>query len=644
MAIFSASFQGETGVTARFQDIIGSMARGGRAAKSLAVGGKVAAARKWEAEKAIPDILIEDPDDGSWLLVVGTPLPSAQMRAERNRPGFLRDFFSDPARSIATHLDGGFALLAYDAAEQRFIAASDYNRTVPMFYAVTPTGAYFCSSELALARLLQADIDPEGFAQAVHLGTPWGTRTRYAGVSMLAPASLLTIDAHLSAEETPYWRPQEEVTWRGGLDRVMDRWAPLLERSVSRFHRYKGDKDFLTDFTAGEDARLVLAQCHALGIKYRSHVGGFPEDLDVKVAELASKKEGFANTVTPFHLMKPEQAKEHATDIVLASDGYANFFTACIGHATRAQGETYDHSAIKLSGMPGGEAFRGTYYYRAKLLFPSLRGHFKPRFFTRLKYLLDFQRGLLQYPDEAFIADVHNAIEAALEDVKSHPDGIKVDHLLRLFQTCSWGMMHRGPAYLPLATADLTRSIYSLPPSVKKRGLLTKALTERLYPSLAWIKTQNGVPTVRRSLRRLPLFLPEYLAGLTAVVRGFNRRVLKLNQTGHSLKRHLRLDYNRGVFQTLFSDPPYEGMFQSAKTMKTGHLYNQVALNEILDGARKGQCRSLNLMSRIISQELAYRWVRDGDTGRVHYPTDAETRHRRQSQRPAGHLWAAAAE
>ncbi len=612
MAHFNACFRSDRGTVARFRDIVDGLARRGRIARLKSAAGTIATATVWEADKAIPDVLIEA--DGSWLLIVGTPLLSAQMRADCDRPGFLRGFLSDPARSIRTHLDGSFALIAYDGANQRVIAASDYNRTVPVFYAVRPTGAYFCGSELALAKMLQAEIDPEGFAQTIHLATPWGTRTRFAGISVLSPASILTIDANLAANEVPYWRPQEETVWQGGLDRIMDQWSPLVARAVERFQQYRGARDFLTDFTAGEDSRLVLAQCHALGDDYRAHVGGFSGDMDVKVAEHAAKEVGFALDVTPYSLIEPAQVKAHAEDIVLGSDGYANFFTACILFATESKDETYDRAAIKLSGMPGGEAFRGSYYYRAKLLFPSLSGHFEPRFFTRLKYLLDCHRGLLKFPDEAFLAGVHGAIDAALQEVKSCPDGTQVDHLLRMFQTCSWGMINRSPAYLPLATADLTRSIYCLPPGVKKRGALTKALTERLCPAVAWIKTQNGVPTVRRTVLRSPLFLPEYLASLSAVVRGFNRRVLKLNQSGRSLARHLRLDYNRSVFQTLFNDEPYRAMWQSAEAMKTGHLYDPVALNDILDSAREGQCRSLNLLSRIISQELAYRWVCSGDT------------------------------
>ena len=52
-------------------------------------------------------------------------------------------------------------------------------------------------------------------------------------------------------------------------------------------------KPVLADFTAGEDARLILAQCHALGIPYRAHVTGFADSIDVMIAKEAAKKVGF---------------------------------------------------------------------------------------------------------------------------------------------------------------------------------------------------------------------------------------------------------------------------------------------------------------------------------------------------------------
>ena len=170
----------------------------------------------------------------------------------------------------------------------------------------------------------------ETFVRIGTLGSPWGRRTRFVGISKLAPASVLTIDKNLAANESPYWQPKDEVVWRGGFDRIMDKWSPLVAGAVARYGEYKGDAPLLADLTAGEDARLVLAQCHALGIDYHAQVGGFAGVEDVEVVEHAAKEGGFPHTVTSYCLIEPAQLKAHAEQIVLASDGYANFFTAVL--------------------------------------------------------------------------------------------------------------------------------------------------------------------------------------------------------------------------------------------------------------------------------------------------------------------------
>src|SRR5262249_51414814 len=150
--------------------------------------------------------------------------------------------------------------------------------------------------------------------------------------------------------------------------------------------------------------------------------------------------------------------------------------------------------------VPGGEAFRGKYYPRAKLLFPSTARSFDLRFFTRLKYLLDYMPGLMNYPDQDFLDEVHSVMENSLRKVDKFPAGIQVDHLLREFQTCCWGLSIRKPFYLPFGLKAPTRSIYSLPPHFKSGGKLTKAATEILFPRLAHTKTLSHVPTIRKTL------------------------------------------------------------------------------------------------------------------------------------------------
>jgi hypothetical protein len=265
-----------------------------------------------------------------------------------------------------------------------------------------------------------------------------------------------------------------------------------------------------------------------------------------------------------------------------------------------------DYSIVKYCGVPGGEAFRGSYYLRGKALFPSKRSILDYNFFTRMKYLLDYHPGLLRYSDDDFLRAIHEMVEDNVEDVKGFPVGIQIDHMLRVFQTCFLGLKYKNPLYLPFATNEMTRSIYCLSPSYKRGGRLTKACTEILFPDLAFVKTQNGVPTIRRTMLRLPLFLPEYISVVKKISSGAVSRLFKWAQANKWYYSH---DLNAYIFTALLNTPPYSNWFSSSQAMITGHLYNPDPVNSILEKAKTGSCRWLPILGRVINQELAFRWV-----------------------------------
>ena len=113
---------------------------------------------------------------------------------------------------------------------------------------------------------------------------------------------------------------------------------------------------------------------------------------------------------------------------------------------------------MKYCGVPGGEAFRGSYYLRGKAFFPAKKSRLDHKFFTRMKYLLDYHPGLLKYPEKDFLDEVYEMVEDNLEDVKEFPVGTQIDYLLRVFQTCFVGLKYKNPLYLPFATNQMTRS------------------------------------------------------------------------------------------------------------------------------------------------------------------------------------------
>lgn len=557
------------------------------------------------SKKVIKDIIISDDDQGSWLALMGTPLVSRKPKEQEK--SFLEHFLSNPARALLESVDGNFAILAYDARRHRFIAATDFNSTTPIFYSISAQGAFFSSHELPLARLISPETDPFGFCHSINLGVTWDSHTRFKGLFKMVPNQILIVEEGQAFRTEQYWRPCDEAEWSGSLDDQVERWLSLLKEAVQKYYECSGRRPVLCDFTGGEDSRLMLAQCHALGIPVRGHVTGWPSDTDVVLAKSASHKIGIELIERRKEWITEEQLLDKVTDISLKSDAYQELTKACIEFATDNAHPLDDWGTVKYGGAPGGEAFRGSYYLRGKAIFPSKRSKLDLKFFVRMKYFLDFFPGLLRYPDDDFIREIHGIAESRLEDVEAFPVGTQIDHMLRSFQTSLMiGLKYRNPLYLPFATGPLTRSIYGLSPRYKKSAKLTRACTEILYPELARIRNQKGVPTIRKTLIRQPLFIPEKYVVIRDIVSGALSRLFKWKQSN---KWYYQQDRNTYIFTTLLKASPYINWFASSKTMITGSLYNSEILNTILDKARAGSCRWLPILGRIINQELAARWV-----------------------------------
>jgi len=555
-------------------------------------------------KKIIQNLIIRDNKQGSWLAVIGTPL--VRMKSEQEEQAFLAEFLKNPADVMRHNIDGNFAVFAYDAPRNRFIAATDFNNTTPIYYTVSPMGALFSSHELPLARFVKPEIDPFGFSQLINIGATWGSYTRFRNIKKMLPCQISIMDNNKELYTERYWRPQDETQWIGTFDDHIEKWIVYLKDAVWKFYECSDRKPAIADFTAGEDSRLILALCHNLGIPFKAHVTGLDNEIDVIVAKRAAKKVGFDLIERQKHWITEEQLLANASNISLDSDAYQDFFALCVEFATDTTNPLDDYSIVKYGGAPGGEAFRGSYYLRGKALFPSMRTGLDYKFFTRMKYLLDYHPGLVRYPDDNFLRETYATVENTLEDVKGFPIGTQIDHLLRVFQTCFIGLKYKNPFYLPFATNKMTRSIYCLPPHEKRGGRLSKACTEILFPELAFIKTQNGVPTIRKTLLRMPLFMPEYVSIIKKITSGAVSRLLKWKQAN---KWYYSNDLNAYMYTTLFNTPPYSNWFLSSHTMITGQLYNPEVVNPILSLAKSGSCRYVPLLGRIINQELALRWV-----------------------------------
>jgi hypothetical protein len=419
---------------------------------------------------------------------------------------------------------------------------------------------------------------------------------------------VVIVDEKNNLRQEYYWKPEDEEPWAQNFDTVLERWASSFTDTVRMFYDRSTVKDVVwTDFTGGEDARLLVAACHALKLPYRALIRGFPEQADVIVAINAAKEAGFELVIDQGSLNREAEVMS-ARDVCLSTDGYGSFFhwlSRWVGYCSNA---SLAYKYLHFSGVPGGEAFRGTYYRRAKIFFPSISGSFDYRFFSKMKYFLDFLPHLFNN-DETFVDECLDDIRASLASVNKFPAAIQVDHLLREFQTCRWGLSTKHPFYFPFGCKTMTRSIYSVPPRFKNRGRLTRACTEILFPRLAHTKTQSGVPTIRRTVARAPLFWPEYLAEVKKVLHGLSRRYLHLRQSSKNLPMRHREDFHASNMRALLNTKPFSDWFESKSSMLTGGFYAGDRLDSLLRDAKYGRCRYVQVLGRLINQELACRYV-----------------------------------
>jgi len=155
----------------------------------------------------------------------------------------------------------------------------------------------------------------------------------------------------------------------------------------------------------------------------------------------------------------------------------------------------------------------------------------------------------------------------------------------------------------------MTRSIYQIPPGYKSNGKITRACTEKLFPQLAFMKTEMGIPTIRQTYRRFPLFSPGYINQTKKLISGVQNRFLKFGQTKKSLSIHHRTSNHQLTMKKILDSGPYAPWFKSADTMLTGEYYNADYINEMLTSARAGNCNKLITLGRVINQELLCRHV-----------------------------------
>ena len=141
MSYFVCGFKTQAVFFNGYEEVLAQIVPNHLRSDLLRIEGKSASLAIYGNMKVIQNVVIYNDELGSWLVMIGTPL--VRLRSEHEKLAFLADFLNRPAETMRDKIDGNFAVFAYDAANDKLIAATDFNNTTPIFYTASPIGVLF---------------------------------------------------------------------------------------------------------------------------------------------------------------------------------------------------------------------------------------------------------------------------------------------------------------------------------------------------------------------------------------------------------------------------------------------------------------------------------------------------------------------
>jgi asparagine synthase (glutamine-hydrolysing) len=277
--------------------------------------------------------------------------------------------------TFLTRINGMFAFALYDRRKHRLLLARDRFGVKPLYFAEVG-GALLFGSEIKafLAHPgFSAKVDAEGLVEYMTFQNFFGTRTLFAGVSLLPAGATLTVDC---AARAPLPAPRRYWDFRfaesSGISRpeAVDRLDGLFRQAVSR--QLMSDVPIGTYLSGGMDSGSITT----LAARELPGMLSFTVGFDLSSAsglELAFDERGVAERIAAL------AGTEHY-EMVLKAGDMERCMEALVWHMEEPRvGQSYPNfyaaklasrfGKVVLSGAGGDELFAGYpwRYYRAAI-------------------------------------------------------------------------------------------------------------------------------------------------------------------------------------------------------------------------------------------------------------------------------------
>jgi hypothetical protein len=226
--------------------------------------------------------------NGNLLLVSGVPvdlLGDLDHRLTRVAEGDYRE-----AAQSLSELDGAFAILFWDSANQKLVVVTDFLGMQPLYTLMLPDGFCLATEMKATAASghCRLELDPLGWAMLVCLGHFAEDVTSLRGVRRVPPASVMIYDVVTRQwEMSTYWRwPEPRPALR--LESIDT--GELVDRFRHHLLAYEvHHRNAVALLSGGFDSRLILATLAREGRRPRGLALSHANDMDDADGRLALK-------------------------------------------------------------------------------------------------------------------------------------------------------------------------------------------------------------------------------------------------------------------------------------------------------------------------------------------------------------------
>ncbi|HEY0546869.1 MAG TPA: asparagine synthase-related protein [Pyrinomonadaceae bacterium] len=199
---------------------------------------------------------------------------------------------------LLKHARGVFAAVHYQMKTGKLFLISDKPGIRPLYYWADENLFIFASALRILESLevIPKVLDLRAVTEMTGLGYPLGSRTPYAGLSLLKAGEVLEVEAK-NIMRRRYWRWDEIEPSRGNEDEMLRETREAFMRGVALRHR--ADTTTVAYLSGGLDSRCTVAALAELGARVHTFNFALPNTLDFILGNEFAREAGTIHEAVP---------------------------------------------------------------------------------------------------------------------------------------------------------------------------------------------------------------------------------------------------------------------------------------------------------------------------------------------------------